>query len=219
MRNCPSATVYRSANRRPSPLKGVAALLLSFFLLGMLLTPLLELSTTWKEERNISTPNPVNLRLIQEEHWSALSPDARLEVLRGIAATEAEILGLPFPVTVKMATLESRVRGTYQSKNRLITLNQTFVCTGTAPEIVETLAHELYHAYQHCIVDLYLESEKYQRLMLFSDANAKEYCRELAEYQDGMEGEFDSYYQQQPEVDARAYAQRVRETYDRMWTH
>lgn len=216
MKNYPSATVYRKSSR-PRPLTAAAAFLLSCFLLGMLLTPLLELPALWREEHGISDSKPVDFHLLREDQWSALSTDARLEVLKGVAAAEAEVLGLPFPVNVKMDALESRIRGIYRHKARQITLNQTFVCTGTASEVVETLAHELYHAYQHCVVELYLENEAYQDLKLFTDVNAKEYCRELAEYQDGLEGKFEAYYRQQIETDARAYAQKVCEIYDSIY--
>lgn len=192
----------------------VCALLLTWFLLGMLLTPLLELAVLPQGAQDggpVSTTADVSL--LREEVWIDLTLAERMDVLEWIAAVEGDALGLPFAVQVTEGELEDRVQGTYRNQERQITMSRKLVRNGSTLEVLDTLAHELYHAYQYCVVELYQKNEAYQDLLLFSAANAEVYCREFENYQSGTEGGFSEYFNQQVEIDARAFAREICEKY------
>lgn len=68
-------------------------------------------------------------------------------------------------------------------------------------EVIETLIHEVHHAYQHDQVELYQKLDKEDRnLFMFYDASV--YMKEFADYKDGDE-DFYAYYTQLAEIHAR----------------
>ena len=208
----------RTGRRRPRKRVRIAsvvcALLLTWFLLGMLLTPLLELSVLPQGAQDGGPASTTaDVSLLREEVWVDLTLAERMNVLEWIAAVEGDALGLPFAVQVTEGELEDRVQGTYRNQERQITLSRKLVRNGSALEVLDTLAHELYHAYQYCVVELYQKNEAYQDMLLFSAANAEVYCREFENYQSGTEGGFSEYFNQQVEIDARAFAREICEKY------
>ena len=70
---------------------------------------------------------------------------------------------------------------------------------------LDTLCHEVYHAYQEMQVELYEDlNSPYREMELFHDAAV--YAEEFRDYKDGDEDGYDLYYEQQCEEDARNYA-------------
>ena len=72
--------------------------------------------------------------------------------------------------------------------------------------MLDTICHECRHAYQHYVVDMLdwsqdsVNSHYYYR-------SAQQWKLELNDYRDGQLN-YDTYYQQSIEADARAYAER-----------
>ena len=73
-------------------------------------------------------------------------------------------------------------------------------------EAVDTLCHEVRHAYQHDSVDAFLSLDKeYQQLVIFDDMRA--FYENLEDYQSAMRDGFEEYENQTVEADSRKYAE------------
>jgi len=151
---------------------------------------------------------------LKEEIWDELGAERRLKVIQEVARAEGAELGLPFSVQVCIDDLEEGVLGCYEHKKHRITVDEQRLCRGSAGEVLQTLGHELCHAYQHCLVDLYQENRRYQNLAVFSQANIPTYSDEFDHYQSGSRGDVTAYYTQLVEIEARAFAKYILEKYE-----
>ena len=141
---------------------------------------------------------------LQEEIWVDLSVKDRLDVLQKVANYEVSYLGLPHELNVTAELLDEGNLGCYIDSIHSININVDFLSKGNAPEILETLAHEVYHAYQHRLVDLYNSTdEQYKDMMLLY--RARVYREEFESYVDGDE-DYIGYLFQVVEIDSDAYA-------------
>ena len=74
-----------------------------------------------------------------------------------------------------------------------------------ADEILDSLCHEAYHAYQHCLCEAYDSVDaEFRDLRAFE--GILEYKAEFADYTHG-DDDFYAYYFQRCEADARSYAE------------
>lgn len=207
----------RRKNSLVCRIRTIFAIGLLSFLIGMMLEPLVE--TLGELEKGVdaveaASQNDDSINCLSEEVWRTLEPEERLEVVRVVAELERRTLGLPFEVQVQEGKLNKQVAGSYEHGKHRITIREDRLRLGTARKVLETLAHELCHAYQHCLVDLYQGNRQYQDLALFSQANVPTFCMEFRDYKNGENGTFREYYEQQVEVDARAFAEQIIKKYD-----
>ena len=147
------------------------------------------------------------LCLLQTETWAGLSSEERLSVMQVVANIERRYLGIFDALVVKTDVLEEGTVATYEDATNRITIDIGHLEEDSPEEILNSVAHECYHAYQHVLVDLYLDSsEEYRSLQVFN--TAREYLDEYSDYADGgsTEQEFMEYYFQTVEITARAYA-------------
>ena len=81
--------------------------------------------------------------------------------------------------------------------------------------MLDTLLHEVYHCYEHRLVEVYTAvNPELQRLRLFRDA--ADYADEMAQLVDPEE-DYSAYAAQAKETDSRIYAATgVQEYYDRI---
>jgi len=143
--------------------------------------------------------------LLQENEWKKLSTKEKLNVLQIIANIEAHSLGLPNELNVGTANLEEYTRGSYLDGTHTIYINLTHLENDSVYEVLNTCCHEAYHSYQYRVVDTYNESDKkLQNLMIYKKAVL--YAEEFNNYIDSC-NDFDSYYHQDCESDAREYAE------------
>ena len=161
-------------------------------------------------EQTISN-NLDTLVMLQEETWSALTVDEKLNILQTIANIEQRYLGLPNELNVGASDLQEGLAGYYSDPDHLIIVSMDSLQNGSAYELTNTIAHEAYHSLQHRIVDAYDEaSDELKSLILYHDAPI--YKKELADYVDGFE-DFCGYYLQECETDARRYAEAAADEY------
>ena len=94
----------------------------------------------------------------------------------------------------------------YDEQSNVITINLDFLINNSADESIDSICHEVYHAYSHNIIYA-LESvpEQYKNLQLFSDA--KIYQNEFNCYVSDIH-KYKEYYNQKCEIDARNYAEK-----------
>ena len=147
---------------------------------------------------------------MREDRWAELGADVRLECLKSVAGVLAGELGIE-AVRLCAEELETGVLGRYSPKERRVTINLLYLREESAETMLHTLAHEVYHAYQHALVLCYSDlDEAQQTLALFQPV--RQYQQEFAAYVSGAENMM-AYAEQQCEKDCDAYAEKVVQLY------
>ncbi len=191
------------------------ALIISVAIKPYLGFPIMErTASTTTEDQNLSSgtegetiaKNIDTVLLLQEEYWTELTVDERLSVLRTIADIETNYLGIP-EVDLCTEVLEENVLGHYVDETRTVTINLSYLSTEPAREMLSTLCHEVYHSYQHRLVEFYdtLTAEE-KELLIFYEASR--YKDEFANYIDGSE-DLEGYLAQYCERDSDNYAEEA----------
>ena len=144
------------------------------------------------------------LQKIEEDKWEVLSVNEKMNVLNTIVSIEKEELGIPYALNVTEEKLSEGLVAQYHPLSNTIKIDKDYMNDCTSDEVVDSICHEVYHAYQNCLVELYENSSmEYRNLVVFK--SVPEYKKEFTQYKDGMDEIFD-YYMQTCECDARAYA-------------
>ena len=155
------------------------------------------------------------LQGLLQERWVSLTFSEKQAVLQQAANTEANYLGICKPLRVTIVDLDDRVCGRYIKKDHTVQIDRDHVVNSPAEEVLATLCHEAYHAYQTAVVETfaYADKEK-QALLLFRRAEI--YQEELQQYQEGLT-DYEGYYAQELEKDARAYSRSaVKDWYEKL---
>ena len=142
--------------------------------------------------------------LLQEDEWERLSVQERLNVLQTVANIEATYLGLPHELNVVVDILEETTSGHYNDRTHTIAVNADYVAEESAHDLVETIAHEAYHAYEHRLVDLHNNVSSQERNLLIFD-RISEYKDNFENYINGDEDLY-GYITQAVETDSIKYA-------------
>lgn len=196
---------------------GVAVMILRYSFGGMLgfgpavpsvrpVTPSQRSSLSVLMEENIDT-----LLKFHPEQWEQLSTREKLDALQTLANMEACYLGLPHELNVRARSTAEDTAGHYEDGTHRITLSLSDLEDAPPEEVMDSLCHEVYHSYQHRLVDLYrsLPGEN-RELRIFAAAEA--YMEEFADYVSGEEN-YENYYTQRCEQDARDYAEESVQLY------
>ncbi len=150
-------------------------------------------------EKNIS-----ELSCFSEDIWNSRTKEEKLRLLRVVVDIESETLGLEEVPELKEGKMKEKKLGYYEGADRAIYLNMDTLEKYNPWISVNTVCHEMYHAYEHQLVDLYISTErKYRKLEVMQKINT--YLREFSEY-NPAEDDYGKYYNQQCEEDAREYA-------------
>ena len=186
---------------------GLALIFLTFYLnifLGLPLMDPMTVSTDPKVNNQKISSNIDTILLLQEEEWAKLSTQERLDVLQTVANIEATYLGLPHELNVTVKALEETTQGHYDDSTHTIAINADHLTEDSAHDLVETVAHEAYHAYERRLVDLYYTTGSQERnLLLFG--RIEEYRDNFDNYIDGDE-DLIGYATQAVELDSVKYA-------------
>lgn len=152
------------------------------------------------------------LAKLQQDVWETLSRNEKLELLFVIAEIEADYLGLPHQLFVEVKEIEDEeTLGYYTNEKNTIYIDETAFETSQAYEVLGVMLHEAYHAYQLQAVKVYRSVDNQaKRLLMFRGARSYEW--EFINYIDGDE-DFDTYYEQQMEEDARKYSEERKVDY------
>lgn len=169
------------------------------------------------EEYTISN-NIENVVKFEESKWNDLSSKEKIDALQVIANIEMRYLGLPHELNVIARKLEESTIASYNDDEHIIMVNIDYLDGSSAEEMLDSLCHEAYHAYQHRLVDVYDDIDyEYKNLLTFS--NVSIYKQEFSDYIDGDDNVL-GYYFQSCESTARAYAREaVIEYYDRIYEY
>lgn len=155
-------------------------------------------------EQTINNNIDVVIKL-QQNIWKSLSVKEKLDVMQTIANIEVNYLGIPNEVNVGTANLGQYTLGCYEDKTHTVYIDLDHIENGSVYDVLDTCCHEVYHCYQHRLVDTYLTADsKSKNLRIYNKAEI--YLNEFGNYKNGYE-DFCSYYNQECENDARDYAE------------
>lgn len=151
------------------------------------------------------------LALLQEDTWPSLSITDRIDVLQTAADIEAAYFGLPHKLTVITSNTSKNVLGHYIDHSHKITISINHIQHGNPRDILETLTHEAYHAYEYRLADVYEDvSDTHKNLRLLN--RAKVYCEELNNYTNSEDDPI-GYLFQIVEIDSETYSMAAVERY------
>ena len=156
---------------------------------------------------------------LEYDDWMSLSKEKKLEYLQSIADYECVYtLGIePVPVSAAVISDLSTL-GQYNNATRSVTIQYDVLCCASPGKLLEVLLHEVRHAYQHCIVDMYVDMQAQggipaQYRSLAAVRMMESFYTEHRNYCDGNL-DYEKYYNQVVEQDSREFAlKRVREFY------
>lgn len=108
--------------------------------------------------------------------------------------------------------------GRYNDSTKQIFINKSIFLDKSSEKLLDTVCHEVYHSYQHRLISVYMDmDEKNRNLKIFRNIGI--YRSEFCNYKNGSD-DFNGYYTQICENDARKYAEeRVKEYYKEIHTY
>lgn len=131
-------------------------------------------------------------------HWETLDDEGRLKLIKQLANCIGESLGIKKLPEIELVELEEECFGYYSERGNYIAINTSY--WDNPMEVVDTIAHEMRHAYQRYRADLCENAQ--DKLYKF---NYEHYISPERDV-DGKYVNFFDYYLQYIEVEARAYA-------------
>ena len=138
---------------------------------------------------------------IEPERWSKLNIQLKLNVCQKIVNCEARYLGISHEISVGTAELLGKTMAYYNVDKHQIVVDIGYLETLSGYDVLESLIHEVTHAYQYELVDLYLKlDEKSRNLLIFYPTS--QYLKEFSDYENG-DKDYMLYYGQLTEIDAR----------------
>lgn len=148
---------------------------------------------------------------LQEDEWERLTTKDKLEVMQTIANIEVHYLGIPNEINIGIANLRENTLACYSDSIHTVYISLEHIEEDSAHEVLNSCCHEVYHCYQHRLVDAFNDSgEELRGLRIFK--GVADYIDEFESYTDGYQ-DFCAYYSQQCEQDARWYAENAVEDY------
>lgn len=157
------------------------------------------------------TNNIDTLILLDEDTWPSLSIDEKLDVLQTVANIEQRYLGLPHELNVGTSNLKEGLSGYYTDQSHEIIISLGCLIHDSSYAMTATIAHEAFHALQYRMIDAYDEASDDLKCLRFYKSAAA-YKKEFSDYADGFR-DFEMYYSQECEEDARAYSEEAANEY------
>ena len=151
------------------------------------------------------------IELLTDCKWENLNNEKRSDILYELIKYEASVLGIPAPKLQIVNTQRDQTLGSYDHSSGVILLNNFHLGKNSLEECLSTAMHELYHSYQHSVINILEE------LPINSRKNS--YFNKAVEWQlaDNSYAEdhkkFSTYKNNALEVDARNFADEIVEKY------
>ena len=150
---------------------------------------------------------------IQSINWGRLNLEEKSNIVAKLITIEGTELGLKELPSIRIEDFENtRVNAFYE--NNKIHLNSNYISKASKTEGIATAAHELFHSYQTELIDRtktilpeeVLDFEYFEQLSSWVDADES--------YLEDKTSNYDSYYNNALEVDARTYSDKILEKYE-----
>ena len=140
---------------------------------------------------------------LEDSRWKEMSLEERLDLARLIKNIEVCYLGIPHGVAVELGDADG-VLAKYSDTDKQILIDAEYLSRATGREVLHTVCHEMYHAYQYRLCEAYDSvGDEYKDLLIF--ANVDDYRYEMENYIDVSEDE-EAHSRQKLEENADSYA-------------
>lgn len=171
-------------------------------------------SETEEQEQNIIEQilqdNPELCSRLEETVWQTLSIEDKLETLQMITDIETSNLCIP-SLNIQSTGLDLFVLGQYSAKTRQLQIDIEHLNTSTVTECIGTISHEVYHSYQHYVVDSIDWDSRTSECQFYDEARL--WKDNFSNYYDSLGGSMDAYYDQPVEVSSREYSEQEVKVY------
>ena len=183
-----------------------------------------EIEATVSEELYLAEESPgvsgeyvEAMSVLYAENWECAAFEDKLTAMQLVADEEAAYLGLPFAPSVIAEPKPLSTTGSYSSGAQSISISIDHLLNDSSFACTDTVLHECFHAYEDCLCKVYESAdETYRSLHCLRPAAV--YIAENRSYIDG-DDDFEGYYQQALERDARIYAaDRLQTQYGRYFS-
>lgn len=156
--------------------------------------------------------------LFSDESWHSLSDNEKTSAMQVIANIECRYLGLPHELNVITSVLPDNVAAAYNDRTHTININIQYFDDASPSDILDSICHEAYHAYQYRLCEAYDDvDDRYKTLLGFYDVPY--YKQEFKNYTNGGD-DLHEYYFQHCESRAREYAHAAVSEYEyRIYEH
>lgn len=145
--------------------------------------------------------------------WDKLNVAEKERVIRSIALIEKEVLGISNDVEITVSTekMSDYTCGYYIDSSKEIFINYKYLNEGELEDVLQTILHEMHHAFVHYTVEnIDYESKLVQDNYYYKQA--REWKENTVNYIFSSSN-YDEYRNQPIEADARAYAEERAEYY------
>lgn len=144
------------------------------------------------------------VRNLDRESWDGLSLQERLDTLQTVADIERSHLGLTEALSLGAEPLEEGVAACYDDNTRRILVSLDRLEQDDPLQMLNSVCHEVFHAYQHRLCDVWRSTEESCRdLACFRDV--EDYITEFT-YYPILARDDTGYYAMTCEKNAREYA-------------
>jgi len=138
------------------------------------------------------------LNEFKESHWETMNDEGRLELIKKLANSIGDSLGIEELPEIELIELEDDCLGYFSERGNYVAINKAY--WNDYKEVIDTVAHEMRHAYQRYRADL-CENNQDKIYKFNYEHYISPECDENGKYVN-----FFDYYLQYIEVEARAYA-------------
>lgn len=147
---------------------------------------------------------------VDEDKWCELTYEEKIEIGKRMITIEAKALELPnYKIRLKpiQGLREKRMGGYYDDLSKLIAIDKDTLIEARGQDILNIICHECRHSKQHRLAE---SSNRPQFLSKLSNEDyqfGKICYKNFMDYKD-INNDYEAYYNQPVEVDARAYAEQ-----------
>lgn len=135
--------------------------------------------------------------------WNKASVDERKAILNRYLADLAKIYGVSVSSKVNFYQTSASTRGTYSHSRREVSINENYLTRPDSYQIMQTMIHEMRHAYQHSAVD---DPDSYE----VSAETIQQWKSNFSNYKNTSDGKttYSEYVSQPVEYDAKNFAKQ-----------
>jgi len=140
--------------------------------------------------------------------WNNMTIDEKGALMLEFVETESKDLGIEPPILNNKNLDSGSYKGLYNHGSQTITMNSYFLIAESKEDCFNTVAHELYHSFQHSVIDIMreIDTEEYEynsyfkkgKNWILAQSSYDEDCKTAQGYQNNA-----------LEVDAREFAEKL----------
>nr|WP_325214186.1 hypothetical protein [uncultured Oscillibacter sp.] len=166
-----------------------------------------EVTRQQEKEHDLYMQNEIfsllNTPAYSKSTWSKASVDERKVILKNYLADLAKIYGVSVSSEINFYDGKNSTRGTYSHSKRLVSINENYLTRADSYQIMQTVIHEMRHAYQHSAVD---DPDSYE----VSAETIRQWKENFSNYRSTGDGKttYEEYVSQPVEYDAKNFAKQ-----------